>query len=209
MDAELGPIRQQTAFDEQKDRLVRRPLSSTCRTFFDKLEKKPREITAQDRTLYSLCRPERLLDLTFNFTLFDAGEKKVARYQQFFSVRTSSSGSGNGMTRDAAKGGVVWHTQGSGKSLTMVMLAKAIARENLPDYKIVLVTDRVDLDDQIYRTFTHCDMEPHQARSGKRPGQAARRHQEPRRHDDHRQIRDGGLKGESAERERQRLRPGR
>ena len=49
----------------------------------------------------------------------------------------------------------------------MVMLAKAIARENLPDYKIVLVTDRVDLDDQIYKTFRHCDMEPHQATSGK------------------------------------------
>src|SRR4029079_16902358 len=64
-------------------------------------------------------------------------------------------------------GGVVWHTQGSGKSLTMVMLAQSIARLNLSDYKIILVTDRVDLDDQIYRTFTQCDLEPHQAKSGK------------------------------------------
>jgi hypothetical protein len=64
-------------------------------------------------------------------------------------------------------GGVVWHTQGSGKSLTMVMLAKEIARLHLSNYKIVLVTDRVDLDDQIYRTFTHCDMEPNRAKSGR------------------------------------------
>jgi len=65
------------------------------------------------------------------------------------------------------KGGVVWHTQGSGKSLTMVMLAKAIAMENdIDDYKIVLVTDRIDLDDQIYRTFKHCGAELNQASTG-------------------------------------------
>ena len=79
------------------------------------------------------------------------------------------------------RGGVVWHTQGSGKSLTMVMLAKAIALEKLPDYKIVLVTDRVDLDDQIYKTFTHCDMEPYQARSGKDLAKQLSRPQEPSR----------------------------
>jgi type I restriction enzyme R subunit len=127
----------------------------------------PREITAQDRAIYSLCRPERLLDLTFNFIVFDAGEKKIARYQQYFTVRNILE---RIQQRDAdgrRLGGVVWHTQGSGKSLTMVMLAKAIAWLNLPDYKIILVTDRVDLDDQIYRTFSHCDLEPHQARGGK------------------------------------------
>jgi type I restriction enzyme R subunit len=88
----------------------------------------PREITAQDRALYSLCRPERLLDLTFNFIVFDAGEKKIARYQQYFTVRNILE---RIQQRDAdgrRLGGVVWHTQGSGKSLTMVMLAKAIAR---------------------------------------------------------------------------------
>ena len=65
-------------------------------------------------------------------------------------------------------GGVIWHTQGSGKSLTMVMLAKAVVREKLPDYKIVLVTDRVDLDDQIYKTFRHCDLEADRAHPDKR-----------------------------------------
>ena len=66
------------------------------------------------------------------------------------------------------QGGVVWHTQGSGKSLTMVMLAEALALERgLRDFKIILVTDRVDLDDQIYRTFHHCGVQPVQARTGR------------------------------------------
>lgn len=127
----------------------------------------PRAITQQDRALYSLCRPERLLELTYSYTVFDAGEKKVARYQQFFTVRNTLARIEQRDENGARKGGVVWHTQGSGKSLTMVMLAKEIARLRLPNYKIVLVTDRVDLDDQIYRTFAHCDMEPIQAETGK------------------------------------------
>src|SRR5439155_19617224 len=97
----------------------------------------------------------------------DAAEKKVARYQQFFTVKNAIERIREKDHEGRRRGGVVWHTQGSGKSLTMVMLAKAIARENLPDYKIVLVTDRVDLDDQIYKTFTHCDMEPYQSVSGR------------------------------------------
>ena len=61
----------------------------------------------------------------------------------------------------------MWHTQGSGKSLTMVMLAKAIALEpSITEHKIILVTDRVDLDDQIYRTFQHCGRDTEQARTG-------------------------------------------
>lgn len=166
VDSSLALLVNRPLSDEQKSRMFG-DRYQYVRTWFDKLEQKPREITAQDRTLYSLCRPERLLDLTFSFVVFDAGEKKVARYQQYFTVRNvlerikQRDGDGRRL------GGVVWHTQGSGKSLTMVMLAKAIARLNLTDYKIILVTDRVDLDDQIYRTFTHCDLEPHQARSGR------------------------------------------
>ena len=91
----------------------------------------------------------------------------------------------------------------------MVMLAKAIALEKLPDYKIVLVTDRVDLDDQIYKTFTHCDMEPDQAEAGKDLAKQLDRRQEPGDHDDHRQVRDRGAQGQPAKRERQRIRPGR
>jgi type I restriction enzyme R subunit len=166
VDEPLAPLVNQPLSLEQKDRLFG-DRYGYVRTWFDSLEQKPREITPQDRAIYALCRPERLLDLTFHFIVFDAGDKKVARYQQYFTVRNVLE---RIQTRDAdgrRLGGVVWHTQGSGKSLTMVMLAKAIARLNLPDYKLVLVTDRVDLDDQVYTTFGHCDLEPHRAWSGR------------------------------------------
>jgi type I restriction enzyme R subunit len=165
-DQALGPLVNEPLPADVKERVfgARYQYVREC---FEKLERVPREITAQDRTLYSLCRPERLLDLTFDFVLFDAGEKKIARYQQYFTVKNVLARIRQRDEEGRRLGGVVWHTQGSGKSLTMVMLAKAIARLNLPDYKIVLVTDRVDLDEQIYKTFTHCDMTPHQAASGK------------------------------------------
>ncbi len=166
VDAALGPLVNTPLSPSQKDRLFADRFAYV-RTYFDQLERQPREITPQDRTLFSLCRPERLLDLTFNFILFDAGEKKVARYQQFFCIKKILQRIRQRDDEGRRKGGVVWHTQGSGKSLTMVMLAKAVVREELPDYKVVLVTDRVDLDDQIYRTFRHCDMEPDRARSGR------------------------------------------
>ena len=127
-----------------------------------------RQVTLQDRALYALCRKERLLELIFRFMLFDGGEKKVARHQQYFCVnkildRVRKTG------RDGTRqGGVVWHTQGSGKSLTMVMLAEALALErSIDDFKIILVTDRVDLDDQIYKTFHHCGTQSVQAKTGK------------------------------------------
>ncbi|MBW2036396.1 MAG: type I restriction endonuclease subunit R [Deltaproteobacteria bacterium] len=127
-----------------------------------------RQVTEQDRALYALCRPERLLELTYRFILFDAGVKKIARYQQYFCVKKIMDRIRTHEHDGRRRGGVVWHTQGSGKSLTMVMLAKSIALcPEIPDYKIVLVTDRVDLDDQIYRTFHHCGKEVEQAKTGK------------------------------------------
>jgi type I restriction enzyme R subunit len=166
VDAALAPIVNTPLNETQKDRLFAGRYASV-RRFFDELETGPREVTVQDRTLFSLCQPERLRDLVYNFTLFDAGEKKVARYQQFFCIQKILERIRKQDAEGRRQGGVVWHTQGSGKSLTMVMLAKAIVRESLADSKIVLVTDRVDLDDQIYRTFRHCDLEPEQARSGR------------------------------------------
>ena len=128
----------------------------------------PRIVNAQDRAIYSLCRPERLLELAYGYTLFDAGEKKIARYQQYFCVKKIMRRIYERDSEGRRSGGVVWHTQGSGKSLTMVFLAKSIAmRPDIPDYKIVLVTDRVDLDDQIYRTFHACGKEVEQAKTGK------------------------------------------
>jgi len=126
-----------------------------------------RQVTEQDRALCALCRPERLLELTFRFVLFDAGVKKIARYQQYFCVRKLMERIESRDHEGRRRGGVVWHTQGSGKSLTMVLLAKAIALSDILDYRIVLVTDRVDLDDQIYGTFHHCGKEVEQARTGK------------------------------------------
>ena len=139
------------------------------RKYFDALEAEGgREVTEQDRALYALCRPDRLLDLTFHYILFDAGDKKIARYQQYFCVQKIMDRITTIDSMGKRLGGVVWHTQGSGKSLTMVMLAKAIALEpSVENHKIILVTDRIDLDDQIYRTFHHCGKELEQAKTGK------------------------------------------
>ena len=127
-----------------------------------------RQITEQDRAIWALCRPKRLLEIVSRFILFDAGEKKIARYQQYFCVNKIRDRVRAVQEDGARKGGVVWHTQGSGKSLTMVMLAQVIALDSgIDNYKIILVTDRVDLDDQIYKTFHHCGTQPVQARTGK------------------------------------------
>jgi len=143
------------------------------RTFFDQQEQQHLDVTEQDKLLYRMCRPERLLELVQRYILFDNGEKKVARYQQYFAVKgtlervkhlEAGTEPGQGGHRP---GGVIWHTQGSGKSLTMVLLAKAIAMEpSIPNARVVLVTDRIDLDDQLYGTFKACEAEPVQARSG-------------------------------------------
>ena len=130
-------------------------------------------ITSQDEHLYNICRPERLLDLIFNFVVYDAGAKIIARYQQYFGVRKTlerlkiSSPSPVVPGVMVRTGGVIWHTQGSGKSYTMVMLAQLLAMDKtILNPKIILVTDRVELDDQIYQTFAKCDKEVVQAKTG-------------------------------------------
>ncbi len=138
------------------------------RQWFEILQKQGRSITEQDRALYALARPERLLELADHFSLFDNGDRKIARYQQYFCVKRVMERIHTFDAEGKRKGGVVWHTQGSGKSLTMVMLASAIANDpNIKDPQIILVTDRVDLDEQIYRTFDHCGVEVVQAKTGK------------------------------------------
>jgi type I restriction enzyme R subunit len=126
-----------------------------------------RIITEQDRSIYALLRKDRLLELIRQFVVFDNGEKKIARYQQYFAVKKTLSRVKEYDENDIRRGGVIWHTQGSGKSLTMVMLAKALALDKeIINPRIVLVTDRIDLDDQIYNTFQSCDMLPEQAKTG-------------------------------------------
>ncbi len=138
-----------------------------AKDYLTELQTTTRLPTEQDRILFSLCRPERLIELVHQFVVFDQGERKIARYQQYFAVKeavrrvVSYNESGN------RQGGVVWHTQGSGKSITMVMMAKAIAlHPQIVNPRIVLVTDRVDLDDQLYGTFKSCGLEPFQAKTG-------------------------------------------
>lgn len=122
--------------------------------------------TQQDEYIYNLCRPERLLELIYHFTQFDAGIKKLARYQQYFTVKKVVE---RVKTLEAGRrnGGVVWHTQGSGKSLTMVMLAQMIATE-IKNPRIILVTDRTDLDYQITKTFRKCGKDVDNANTGKK-----------------------------------------
>lgn len=125
--------------------------------YFNQLEQEDLTITEQDKMLYNLCRPDRLLDIMYHFILFDDGVKKITRYQQYFAVKRTLERINKIQPDGKRLGGVIWHTQGSGKSLTMVMLAQLIAMEpNIKNPKIVLVTDRVDLDDQITETFKKC-----------------------------------------------------
>ncbi|MDO4931728.1 MAG: type I restriction endonuclease subunit R [Prevotellaceae bacterium] len=121
--------------------------------------------TPQDEYIYNLCRPKRLLELTYHFTLFDAGTKKLARYQQYFTVKKVVEHV-SAIEANKRNGGVVWHTQGSGKSLTMVMLAQMIATE-IKNPRIVLVTDRTDLDEQITKKFMKCGKDVRNATTGK------------------------------------------
>lgn len=115
-----------------------------------------------DRSLTQLCSKERLLEIIHDFMVFDAGIKKVCRHNQYFGVKAAQA-------RVAKReGGIIWHTQGSGKSLIMVWLAKWI-REHQNDARVVIITDRTELDDQIegvfngvnekiYRTTTGADL---------------------------------------------------
>jgi type I restriction enzyme R subunit len=149
------------------DRLYNeRPYARQIRAHFAALgERMP---TVQDRLLYALLRPQRLLELLYQFIVYDAGVKKIARYQQYFAIQATIRRVAHRNVQGTRTGGVIWHTTGSGKSLTMVMLAKALAlHPNIANPKVVLVTDRVNLDNQIYRTFHACGKSVEQAESGR------------------------------------------
>ena len=142
---------------------------ASARSHFDALERSgDRLVTEQDRCLYSLCRPERLLELIFGFIVFDVGSKKIARYQQFFLVRTAMKRVKQKDNEGRRTGGIVWHTQGSGKSITMVMLARALSLDpELTSPRMILVTDRKDLDKQLGNTFAACGLDKERATSGR------------------------------------------
>ncbi len=99
-----------------------------------------------DKYLHKICDKTRLIDLVYNTVIFDAGVKKLPRPHQYFALKAAQD-----FVR-RREGGILWHTQGSGKSLMMVMLGKWIL-ENVPNSRIVILTDRSELDDQIERVF--------------------------------------------------------
>jgi len=125
-------------------------------------------VTPQDEALYALCRPERLLELAWKFTVFDGGFRKIARYQQYFVVKSTLRRVKQSDQSGTRRGGIIWHTQGSGKSLTMVMLTRNLALDpEIKNPRIVLVTDRDDLDRQLGNTFAACGLEANRATSGR------------------------------------------
>ena len=112
-----------------------------------------------DWHLARLCEKSRFLEIIHNFIVFDAGVKKTCRHNQFFGIQAAK-------THIARKeGGIIWHTQGSGKSLTMVWLAKWI-RENVKDARVLIVTDRTELDEQIEKVFSGVEEEIYRTKSG-------------------------------------------
>ncbi|MES2094508.1 MAG: type I restriction endonuclease subunit R [Actinomycetota bacterium] len=112
-----------------------------------------------DRGLLQMCAKERFLELIHDFIVFDSGVKKTARHNQYFGVKASQA-------RIAKReGGIIWHTQGSGKSLTMVWLAKWI-KEHQPEARVLIITDRTELDEQIEKVFGGVNEQIHRTSSG-------------------------------------------
>ena len=112
-----------------------------------------------DRHLAQICNKQRLLELIHDFIVFDAGVKKTCRHNQYFGVAATKP------FIQRNEGGIIWHTQGSGKSLTMVWLAKWI-RENITDSRVLIITDRTELDEQIEKVFNGVEEEILRTRSG-------------------------------------------
>lgn len=121
-----------------------------------------RQVTKQDRDIISLFEKERFLEIIKDFIIFEAGKKKICRYQQYFAVKAMLE-----RIKHDKKGGVVWHTQGSGKSITMVYITKKLMEDKeMQNPQVVIVTDRVDLDKQIHKTFNRIGVEAARATTG-------------------------------------------
>ena len=124
--------------------------------------------TEQDKNIISLFSKERVMEIMRYFILYDANVKKICRYQQYFAIKEIVKTIGEIDERGNRQSGVIWHTQGSGKSLTMVMLAKYILMELTDCHpRVVIVTDRKELDGQIAATFAHTRLNPARATSGR------------------------------------------
>lgn len=123
----------------------------------DYVQGEKQNLTAQDYGIYSLLEPRRMLDIVRNFVIYDNGVKKLPRYQQYFAIKKTLERIEKTDEKGKRQGGVIWHTQGSGKSLTMVMLTKNLI-EHIQNPRVIVVTDRTDLDRQIRDTFNACNI---------------------------------------------------
>ena len=132
----------------------------TFEKFFLKWKEESSEENLLDKYLLKLCDKERFLEIIHDFVLFDGGIKKLCRAHQYFGVKAAQE------HVKRREGGIVWHTQGSGKSLVMVWLAKWIL-ENNPNARVVIVTDRDELDKQIERVFNEAGESMERTTSGK------------------------------------------
>lgn len=148
---------------EDNEKEVQKIINSTK----NGIKKEDREATIQDKSLLSLCSIERILEFVYKYLVYDGPNIKVPRYQQYFAVQNTIERVKETDKTNKRKGGVIWHTTGSGKSLTMVMISKALALDKDISYpRVIVVTDRIDLDRQIYNTFRSCGKVVEKAKSG-------------------------------------------
>jgi type I restriction enzyme R subunit len=175
-ESEFESIKNTPLSDEQKSRLFgSRPI--WMRQYFDAQVAQGKLLpTGQDRLIVSLLRPDRLLEFMRFFILFDKKNGKIAaRYQQYFGIKKLINQVTRKDSRGARQGGVIWHTTGSGKSFTMVFMAKTlILHEQLKPCRFIVVTDRIDLETQLSKVFANAgalasprDIEKAKATSGK------------------------------------------
>jgi len=113
-----------------------------------------------NKHIKALCNKERILEIIYDFIVFDSGIKKICRHNQYFGVKAAQKSLKNN------EGGIIWHTQGSGKSLTMIWLARWI-KENLNDSRVLVITDRHELDEQIEGFFRGAEEQIYRTKSGK------------------------------------------
>lgn len=114
---------------------------------------------ALDCALLRLCNKKRFLEIIHDFIVFDSGTKKTCRHNQYFGIQAAQQ------RIQHHEGGIIWHTQGSGKSLVMVWLAKWM-RENITDARVLIITDRTELDEQIEKVFKGVDEDIYRTTSG-------------------------------------------
>lgn len=154
--AEMYAIKNKPLNDEQLARIFNHRPALDREWYHSLITAGALAVTGQDQLLISLLSPARLLEMMRFFTLFDNKVGKiVARYQQVFGIKRLIERINTKNPQGGREGGVIWHTTGSGKSFTMLFLSKAlILHESLKQCRIVVVTDRIDLENQLSNTFT-------------------------------------------------------